>query len=311
MRWGSDYSLGRHFKQAGEAGEAGVSRLTMEWKQAVESKTGQRITNLIRLTGGDFAESYQGVLSSGDKIFIKTHRNPPEGFFTTEATGLQWLAESATVSIPTMIVVADEPPVLALHWVERGHPTANTEEQLGHSLAELHRTSYPAFGRTDNRTTGSLGLPNGVCDTWAEFFACRRLLPLAKIAQDRGALPERDIRALEKLASRLESLEVPEEPPALLHGDLWAGNRMVDGVERSWLIDPAAHGGHREFDLSMMRLFGGFGRRCFQAYDESFPLAHGFTDRVGLHQLAPLVVHAIKFGGSYAADVRSALKRYG
>ena len=100
------------------------------------------------------------------------------------------------------------------------------------------------------------------------------------------------------------------EPPALLHGDLWRGNRVIGAGGRNSLIDPAAHCSHREFDLAMMRLFGGFGEDCFAAYDEAFPLADGWAKRVSLHQLAPLVVHAIKFGGDYPAAVEAALSRY-
>ncbi|MGA9275452.1 fructosamine kinase family protein, partial [Ilumatobacter sp.] len=109
------------------------------------------------------------------------------------------------------------------------------------------------------------------------------------------------------LAARLAEIGGADEPPALLHGDLWAGNRLVDGRGTNWLIDPAAHGGHREFDLAMMALFGGYDRRCWSAYDAEFRLADGWLDRVPLHQLAPLVVHAIKFGGGYATAVDRAL----
>ncbi len=283
--------------------------LTDEWKQLVEHETGQKISRLVQVGGGDFAESYQCVLSSGDRIFVKTHRNPPEGFFTTEAGGLRWLAESETVSIPRVIALSDSPPCLALEWIERGDSSAATEEQFGRALAGLHKAGHPMFGRMDNRTTGSLALPNEGCDTWVEFYAVKRLLPLARISARRKALAAHDCLALEKLAQRLDTLNVPVEPPAMLHGDLWAGNRMVDRDGCSWLIDPAAHGGHREFDLSMMQLFGGFSHRCFEAYQETFPLQPGFSDRIALHQLAPLVVHAIKFGGSYVADVQAALKR--
>ncbi|MGB5759797.1 MAG: fructosamine kinase family protein, partial [Acidimicrobiales bacterium] len=109
---------------------------------------------------------------------------------------------------------------------------------------------------------------------------------------------------------RLDRLGVPEEPPARLHGDLWAGNRLVDGDGRSWLIDPACHGGHREFDLAMMRLFGGFDETCHRAYHDHSPLAAGWRERVALHQIAPLVVHAIKFGGGYRAAAIDAIERY-
>ena len=99
-------------------------------------------------------------------------------------------------------------------------------------------------------------------------------------------------------------------PPARLHGDLWAGNRLVDARGRSWLIDPAAHGGHREFDLAMMRLFGGFSDACFRAYVDVRPLRDGWAERVHLHQIAPLVVHAIKFRGGYVEAASAAIARY-
>ena len=111
-------------------------------------------------------------------------------------------------------------------------------------------------------------------------------------------------------ADRLRDIGGPPEPPARLHGDLWAGNRLVDTSGRSWLIDPASHGGHREFDLAMMRLFGGFGDDCYRAYADASPLADGWEQRISLHQIAPLVVHAIKFGGGYPAAAADAIARY-
>jgi fructosamine-3-kinase len=130
---------------------------------------------------------------------------------------------------------------------------------------------------------------------------------LARLAHKERALPRAAIRDLEAVATRLAELGGPAEPPARLHGDLWAGNRLVDTGGVSWLIDPAAHGGHREFDLAMMRLFGGFGEACFAAYAEATPLADGWEARVPLHQLAPLTVHAIKFGGGYVGATQQAL----
>ena len=122
-----------------------------------------------------------------------------------------------------------------------------------------------------------------------------------------GGAPSLD---LETLAGRLDEFAAADEAPARLHGDLWAGNRLVDAAGTSWLIDPAAHGGHREFDLAMMRLFGGFGDECFVGYEESFPLVAGWTERVALHQIAPLVVHAVKFGGGYVAAAERAIGTY-
>jgi len=115
---------------------------------------------------------------------------------------------------------------------------------------------------------------------------------------------------LESIANRLGEFGGSDEEPARLHGDLWAGNRIIDRSGQSWLIDPAAHGGHREFDLAMMQLFGGWAEDAFAAYDEATPLAAGWRDRVGLHQLAPLAVHAIKFGGGYVRATGETAQRY-
>ena len=280
-------------------------------RSAVEDALGSRVVDSGRLGGGDVAESYRTVLADGRTVFAKTHSSPPPGFFTTEAAGLDWLRDSATVAVPEVLAVSDGPVAfLALEWVEGGRAGGDTEAALGRALAGLHGRMWPTFGRPDRRTTGSRGLPNDPCETWAEFYADRRLLPLARLAADAGALPGSAVSDLEVVASRLEAIGGDPEPPALLHGDLWAGNRLVDSVGRSWLIDPAAHGGHREFDLAMMRLFGGFGEGCFDAYAEAHPLAEGWRDRIELHQIAPLVVHAIKFGGAYADAAAAAIRRY-
>jgi len=265
---------------------------------------------MARLGGGDVAESYRVELDDGRTVFAKTHRNPPPGFFSTEATGLGWLREPGSLAVPDVLAVSDGddggPAFLALEWIDEGGRSAD-ESAVGRALAELHRTGLAAFGRADRRTTGSRALPNDPCDTWVEFYRDRRLVPLHRLATDAHSLPGRALGELDRVAARLDELGGPPEPPARLHGDLWTGNRIVDRDGRSWLIDPAAHGGHREFDLAMMRLFGGFGAETFEAYHAEFPLADGWERRVPLHQLAPLVVHAIKFGGGYVAATERAL----
>jgi fructosamine-3-kinase len=259
------------------------------------------------LGGGDVADAFRVTLADESTVFAKTHRSAPVGFFTTEAAGLGWLREVEAVPVPEVLDVSDDPPFLILEWIEPGRPGAGTEAEFGRALARMHRMGAPSFGREDRRSTGSRGLPNEPCGTWVEFYATQRLLPLARLAADAKALPVSAIRDLEGVADRLAQLAGPVEPAARLHGDLWAGNRLVGAGGVSWLIDPAAHGGHREFDLAMMRLFGGFGDSCFSAYAEVAPLAEGWPDRVPLHQLAPLVVHAIKFGGGYVGATLEAL----
>jgi fructosamine-3-kinase len=285
--------------------------LDPELANAVEVALGSPIAGAARVHGGDVAIAFAVDLADGRRVFVKTHRSPPPGFFSTEAAGLGWLADAAAVDVPGVLAVSDDPPaVLALSWVERGVPVRSTDEELGRRLAALHRAGAPCFGREDRRTTGSRALPNEPTATWAEFYASCRLLPLARLAADADALAPETVDRMVALAGRLDHLGGAPEPPARLHGDLWAGNRIVGVGGRSWLIDPAAHGGHREFDLAMMRLFGGFDDECFAAYGEAFPLADGWTERVALHQIAPLVVHAIKFGGGYVRAATAAIERY-
>lgn len=271
------------------------------------------VVSTARVGGGDVAEAFRFELADGRTVFVKTHRDPPEHFFTTEATGLAWLGSAAAVPVPDVLSVSDgdrhTPPHLALGWIDgSGRPTTHSEAAFGRDLARLHRVGSPHFGRADRRTTGSRALPNEPCATWAEFFSTQRLRPLMRIAEATDALSTVTLTEIGRIADDLDDLGGPPEPAARLHGDLWAGNRLVDPTGRSWLIDPAAHGGHREFDLAMMQLFGGFGDEAFTAYDEEFPLADGWRDRIPLHQLAPLMVHAIKFGGGYSAATDEAVR---
>ncbi|MEZ5226531.1 MAG: fructosamine kinase family protein [Acidimicrobiales bacterium] len=276
-------------------------------RERVAAALGVDVVASETLSGGDFASAHCVELADGRTVFAKTHGNPPPHFFTTEAAGLEWLAATGAAAVPALLHASDEPPLLVLEWVDEARSAPSDEASFGRALAALHSSGFECFGRPDGRTTGSLGLPNGPCDSWASFLSERRLRPLARIAADRAALGDAAIARILGLCERMDEVAPPAEPPSLLHGDLWAGNRIVDRSGRSWLIDPACFGGHREFDLAMMLLFGGFGDAAFAAYHEVFPLADGWRDRIALNQLPPLVVHAIKFGGGYAAAVDRAL----
>lgn len=288
----------------------------MDLTVALERALHVRVASMRPLRGGDVAEAYCVELGDGRRVFAKTHRSAPAGFFTTEAAGLAWLRAPMVVDVPKVLAVSDGdadaevPNHVVLEWIDEGNALPSTEADLGRALAALHATGAPCFGRQDRRSTGSRGLPNEPCGTWSEFYATQRLRPLARLARESGALGASVIADLERVADRLDATGGPPEPPARLHGDLWAGNRLIDTNGRNWLIDPAAHGGHREFDLAMMRLFGGFGDACFAAYAEQSPLADGWADRVSLHQIAPLVVHAIKFGDGYVGAATAAIERY-
>ena len=212
--------------------------------------------------------------------------HPPAGFFSTEAAGLRWLVAADAVRVPMVLAVSDgdPPPFLVLEWVDVGPPRPATEAQLGRALARLHLAVPACFGREDRRTTGSRGLPNEPLPTWPEFYGTQRLAPLARLARKATAPATASPASTGSPTRPPRRFGGADEPPARLHGDLWAGNRLVDERGDSWLIDPAAHGGHREFDLAMMRLFGGFGDACFAAYAEVHPLAAGLG---GARRAAP------------------------
>jgi len=177
-------------------------------------------------------------------------------------------------------------------------------------LAELHRFGAPCFGWERDNFIGTLPQRNRAEDSWADFFWSQRLEPQLARAIAAGLASSRLRSGLERLGSKLTELVGPSEPPARLHGDLWGGNLHVDAEGAPCLIDPAAYGGHREIDLSMMRLFGGFGERVFRAYDEVFPFAPGYAERIALYQLYPLLVHLNLFGGSYGESIERSLARY-
>ena len=259
------------------------------------------------VAGGDICTAIRLRLSDGTSALIKTRPNAPEDFFSTEARGLRWLGSVPGVDVPE--VLAAETDCLILSWVETGRPTTEAAERLGRGLAATHAGGADSFGAPREGYIGTLPLPNRTAPTWPEFYATRRVLPYLKLARDRSAISVEDATAVEDVVRRITDLAGPEEPPARLHGDLWSGNVLWGQDGRTWVVDPAAYGGHRETDLAMLALFGVPQlQRVLDAYDEAAPLAEGWEDRVALHQLFPLLVHACLFGGGYGARAGAAAR---
>lgn len=283
--------------------------------RAVGVALGAAVVGLRSVGGGDISEAFRAELADGRLVFVKSHAAPPDSLFAAEADGLGRLAATGTVVVPDVLeqsAPGARPAFLVLGWIEPGRPGPAYDEELGRALAALHRhtTAEATFGLERANVVGAVPQSNQPTATWAEFLARRRLEPFAALAVERGALPTSARTLLDRVLERLPALVGPPEPPSLLHGDLWGGNAMADRKGRPVLVDPAVYRGHREVDLAMMRLFGGFGPRTFAAYHEATPLADGHEDRVALNQLVPLLVHAILFGAGYGRRVVDVLQRY-
>lgn len=267
-----------------------------------------------RVGGGDINEAWHVTLD-GREAFVKTRPDAGPGEYALEAAGLRWLAEPGALRVPAVIDLAAD--YLVLEWVPPGGLSPDGAEELGRGLAAVHGAGAPCFGDPGfgprlgvEARIGSLRLPNEPMDDWVAFYAQRRLLPLTRIASERGAFSSAGVASVQRVCERLYELAGPAEPPARLHGDLWSGNVHADEHGRPWLIDPSAYGGHREVDLAMLRLFGAPSERAFAAYEEVSPLADGWRERVQLWQLLPLLVHAVLFGGSYRDAAERAAAHY-
>jgi fructosamine-3-kinase len=284
-----------------------------ELQAALARALGRRVRRLRSLSGGDINLAFEAALEDGTQVFVKTHPRAPAGMYQAEARGLAWLGEAGALRVPSVIAVSEEgaaPSFLVLEYLASGRARPGFDEELGRGLAALHRAGAPSFGFETSNFIGSLPQSNRSHATFAEFFRDERLLPQLELAKRSGRASSALVKGFERLSTRLADLVGPPEPPARLHGDLWSGNLHVGPAGEPCLIDPAAYGGHRELDLAMMRLFGGFGPRVFAAYEEALPLAPGAAERVPLFQLYPLMVHLNLFGGGYAASVEAALARY-
>lgn len=285
----------------------------LELRSALEVALGARFEAAQVAMGGDINEAYQVRFSDGRVVFVKTHPRADARLFPTEARGLAWLAEARALRVPQVLAFSAEdvpgPRFLVLEWLRRAERVADFDERLGRGLAALHRVEPPGFGLDHDNFIGRLPQVNTPAGDWAEFYAERRLRPQLRLARDAGHLDSSLAQQLGRLIDVLPTIVGPPEPPARLHGDLWGGNLHVDERGEPVLIDPAVYGGHREVDLAMMKLFGGFGPRVFAAYDEAYPLAPEHEDRVPLYQLYPLLVHVNLFNGSYVGSLRQAVSR--
>lgn len=269
----------------------------------------QSITGFHPVSGGSINQAYRVETPQKD-FFVKINnasRFP--GMFEAEAKGLDLLRRGGTFKIPKVLAVEgiDNQSFILMDYIRPGTADDQSWDHFAHSLAAQHGIAQKLFGLDQDNYMGSLQQVNRQENSWEDFFALHRLEPQLRLAQ--AYFSHRERQRFEKLMAKLSEL-VPACAPALLHGDLWSGNYLMNDAAKPALIDPAVYFGHPETDLAMMHLFGGFPPEIFSTYEEIFPLEKDWRERIGIHNLYPLLVHVNLFGESYTAQVRRILERF-
>lgn len=279
----------------------------------VEEVLKEKILQATPIRGGDIHSAFCLIDSRRRKWFLKANSAPSAALmFRREAQDLAILGAAGVIRTPKVIGQGQSKrgdAFLILEFIDSGRQTPVFWERFGRNLAAMHAQTSAFFGFAHDNYIGRLPQSNRRCSTWAEFYASERLEPQMRLARQQGFLDKTAERQLDNLCARLNDL-CPEEPPALTHGDLWSGNFLCNTLEEPVLIDPAAAYAHREMDLAMSRLFGGFDPRFYTAYEEVSPLEPGFEQRQTIYQLYYLLVHVNLFGASYEASVRRILRQW-
>lgn len=274
-------------------------------KIAEESKL--KNPKLSRLTGGDINDVF--LITSEEKKQVVKINNASKfpGMFAAEKAGLEALQKPKVIDVPNVLGIGeiDNTAYLLLEFRESAIKNTDFWETFGKQIAALHKTTAKEFGFHQDNYIGSLPQQNNRTASAADFYISERLEPQLKLAKDKGYN-----LGVEKSFFKNISAIIPDEKPALIHGDLWGGNYLINAEGEPCLIDPATAFAPREMDLAMMKLFGGFDKQLFEVYNQEFTLESGFEERIPLWQLYYLLVHLNLFGAGYKSQVTSIIRQF-
>lgn len=277
-------------------------------KSVIELKLDDEIISSKNQTGGEINYASIIKLSDGKSLFLKWNSSAYEYMFEAESKGLKILSDANTdLLIPDVVEAGKD--FLLLSLLVPSSENSESAYNFGTELAKLHKHSADTFGLDHDNFIGKLPQSNHQLQNWADFFVSERIEPQIKLGIQSGKFENNLIRIVDAFHKTVQDL-FPNEQPALLHGDLWSGNYMFTKSGAASIYDPAVYYGHREMDIAMTRLFGGFSSDFYEGYNSEYPLADGFEGRVELCNLYPILVHANLFGGGYVRRANEILRQY-
>jgi protein-ribulosamine 3-kinase len=261
--------------------------------------------------GGSINETYKVLTTSGNYFVKLNSASAYPQMFEKEALGIRLLKSVNEIDVPDIIGYdeIEDQSILLMKFIDSGSITNDFWNEFGNKLAMLHKHSSNYFGLDHDNYIGSLNQVNRKHDNWSDFFINERLGYQVKLARDNSSIDRDTVNALERFYQEIDNI-FPVEPSAMLHGDLWSGNFMVNILGKPVIIDPAVYYGHREMDLGMSKLFGGFDSIFYQSYNRTFPLEKGWESRLQYCNLYPLMVHVNLFGASYLQSVKDILRKF-
>ncbi len=276
--------------------------------QKLEEELLQKVENIIPLGGGDIGNAMKVTVENGTNYFVKQYENSKMHY--AEANGLHELKTANAIRIPRVIKVNDN--FLILEFIESASKVNDFDEKFGRQFAELHKNNGSSFGFFEDNfigTTDQINVPQN--DNWVEFYTENRLMYQFRLAENNGYVKDELKEGIKFIEKNIEKiLKGSDELPTLLHGDLWGGNYIVDQRGNPCLIDPAVYYGHREADLAMTKLFGGFNAKFYSAYNEEFPLKDGWEYRENIYKLYHILNHLNLFGSGYYSQAVSLIQSY-
>lgn len=278
----------------------------------LEAIIGQKIKSISAISGGDINNAHFVVLSDGSRLFVKSNAyHNGLDMFKKEAVGLNYLNENSDFQIPQVhhCLSLEDQHFLCMDYMEPSKSDSKQLEKFGQNLATLHQVTHHSWGFESDNYIGRLEQVNQWEQSWQDFYINHRLSKQIELGITNNMFTSKQLNQLDRLRLVWESL-IPPATPSLLHGDLWNGNYIATSTGDMTVIDPAIYYGHREVDIAMTLLFGGFPEAFYSAYNEVYPIEEDFDSRVSLYQLYPILVHANLFGGQYISQAISILNSY-